>query len=485
MLTMRAKLSTFEAFADSLYPHELDYLMNIQQFKKPENREILRRMRFNSTTHQKKKYDTSIDKRSYSYVKNWIEENLSKIDVDVYFNWLIKTERSILTDIITPAEEAEILTNLKQIKPVHYYFIRFYELLQYYRDYLTVRNRTRYNSMVLQYLDTHESDFLNAIKTNRELDYITSQIVKMENLADQEMNIAYENRLKNVFFNENLDGYTRYRAIVRLTIYYYNIREFSKQALVYDYLDELFRTPTFYSRRIMANYYANRAMMHSKLNQLEKAEKFGYLSIRDKNSDYLFYLINLCGVLLKQQKNKEALHIMRKAIPELKNTNNNYYKIGFVSFYLRSLMANNKQNQALDYANEYFEAYKHLIFEHRWHLFFTAYFEVLINCEKFNKIIILNRRYNLVALEKKRLEGADYLPVIQCYILTAEYFESLINKEKYIQHLTRAIKDLLPDPYRAEKIMNILNQLNRFLPEEIKLIIKKNRKITPEQEAPE
>lgn len=472
---MRTKLSTFEAFAESLFPHELDYLVNIQQFRKPVNIDILKRMQFNSTAQQKRVYDATIDKRSYSYVKNWVEENLVRIDVDVYFNWLIETERSVLTDSISPAEEAEILSNLKQITPVHYYFIRFYELLQYYRDYLTVRNRTRYSSIVLNYLDTHEANFSKALEINRQLDRITAQIVKKENLADDTLNLEYENNLKEIFFDERLDGYTRYRAIVRLTIYYYNLREFSKQAAIYDRVDDLFRTPLFYSRRIMANYYANRAMMHNKLNQLAEAEKFGYLSIRNKNSDYLFYLINLCGILLKQKKNKDALTLMRQAIPELKKTNNNYYKIGFVSFYLRSLMANNKHRQALDYANEYFDAYKNLIFEHRWHLFFTAYFEVLINREKFTKIITLNRRYNLIALEKQRLDRADYLPVIQCLVSTAEYFENIINKDKYIVLLTGMLSDLLSDSYRARKIISLLNELSKLLPEEIRAVKKELR----------
>lgn len=474
---MRTKLSTFDAFADSLFPHELDYLVNIQQFRKQVNLDILRRMQANSNTLTKKAYDTAIDKRSYSYVKNWVEENLARIDVDVYFNWLIETERNVLTDVIAPSEEAEILSNLKQITPVHYYFIRFYELLQYYRDYLTVRNRTRYSSIVLQYLDTYETDFSKAVEVNRQLDRITAQIVKKENLADETLNLEYENQLKSVFFDESLDGYTRYRSIVRLTIYYYNMREFAKQAAIYDHVDDLFRTPLFYSRRIMANYYANRAMMHNKLNQLDEAEKFGYLSIRSKNSDYLFYLINLCGILLKQKKNKEALAIMRQAIPELKKTNNNYYKIGFVSFYLRSLMANNKHRQALDYANEYFESYKNLIFEHRWHLFFTAYFEVLINREKFSKIITLSRRYNLIALEKQRLDRADYLPVIQCYVLTAEYFENILNKEKYISQLSSIIRDILSDSYRSVKIPGILDELSRLLPDEIKALKKELRQV--------
>lgn len=98
----------------------------------------------NSLLQVPRAFDT-VDKRTYSYVKTWIQDALAKIDVDVFFEWLIVVEKKILTDVISPVDEAQILVNIKNIKPTHYYFIRFYELLQYYRDYLLVRSRTKYN----------------------------------------------------------------------------------------------------------------------------------------------------------------------------------------------------------------------------------------------------------------------------------------------------------------------------------------------------
>jgi integrase len=93
------------------------------------------------------------------------------------------------------------------------------------------------------------------------------------------------------------------------------------------------------------------------------------------------------------QKKDEAFKLMRDSIPELKNTNNNYYKIGFVSFYIKTLIVNQKSEKAVEYASGYFDAYKKEIFEHRWHLFFCAYLQALIQVEKYSKVLSLTRRY--------------------------------------------------------------------------------------------
>ena len=468
---MRAKLNTFQEFTQSLYPHEIDYLLSVQNFSKQSNLKILQQIQSNSHLQTPRPFDANVDKRTYSYVKTWIQDTLSRIDVDIFFEWLITVEKKILTDVISPSDEAQILLNIKSIKPTHYYFIRFYELLQYYRDYLLVRSRTKYNKVVSDYLENYKTNYLKSSEINQQLHLITAEIVKKENSGGGELILA-ENLLQTIYYDDNLDAYTRYRAIVRLTIYFYNNRQFDKQLTIYQHLDDLFKTPIFYSKRLLANYYANRAMMHLKLNEPSLAEKYGYLSIKNKNSDYLFYLINLCGVLLKENKKTEAYKLMRDAIPELKNTNNNYYKIGFVSFYIKTLIVNQKCDKAVEYAAGYFDAYKKEIFEHRWHLFFCAYLQALIRLEKYSRVLSLTRRYKLVAKEKQRIDRADYLPIIQFYSFLAEYLENIITKEKLITSLVKASQDLMSDKYRSRKIIELLDELAQSLPEEIKMIKK-------------
>ena len=469
---MRKKLNTFYLFSNTLYPHELEYLLSIQSFNKPVNLNILKQIYINSTSSQMpKSFDTEEDKRTYNYLKTWITDTLAKIDVDLYFEWLISTEKKVLTDIIVPADEVVLLKKKKKIGPTNYNFIRFYELAQYYRDYLMVRNRTKYNKVVSEFLSKYHEQYHLLKKINLELDEVTAEIVKKEEFSEDESSYI-ENFLHTIYFNESLDAYTRYRAVVRLTIYYYNNRQFQKQAVVYQHLDEMLKTPLFYSKRILANYYANRAMMHSKLNELAQSEKYGYLSIQNKNSDYLFYLINLCGVLLKQGKNEEALKLMRKSMPELKNTNNNYYKIGFNSFYIRTLIYNGQSEKAVEYAAHYFDAYKKEIFEHRWHLFFRSYIHALISTEKYGKILSLCKRYKLLTKEKHRIERIDYLPIIQSYYYLAEYMESIISKEKLISSIIKTYTNLMDDNYRSQKINELLSELMPNIPEEIKVIKK-------------
>lgn len=466
---MRVRLNTFQEFVKSLYPHEVDYLLSVQNFCKADNFNILQQIKNNNSSP--KPFDTTIDKRTYSYLKTWILETLYKIDVDIFFEWLITVEKKVLTDVISPMEEAQILANIKIVKPTHYYFIRFYELLQYYRDYLLVRSRSKYNKVVSEYLDNFKENYLKSTEINRQLHLITAEIVKKEHVGTFDI-LSVEELLQSIYFDEKLDAYTRYRAIVRLTIYFYNIRQFDKLLIIYQHLDDLFKMPLFYSKRLLANYYANRAMMHSKLNELALAEKYGFFSIRNKNSDYLFYLINLCGVLLKEGKKQEALKLMRDSIPELKNTNNYYYKIGFASYYIKTLIANQKSLKAVEYATSYFEAYKKEILEFRWHLFMCAFLEALIKAEKYSKVLSLVRRYKLVAKEKQRIESVDYLPIIQTYSLFSEYLENIITHEKLIGSLSKTIQDLMIDKYRSRRIIELLNELGQTLPEEIKLIKK-------------
>ncbi len=469
---MRTKLTTFQEYTQSLYPHEVDYLLSVQNFSKKSNLCILQQIHTNSTLqHITKAFDANIDKRTYSYVKTWMQDTLSKIDVDVFFEWLIWVEKKVLTDIVSPSDEAEILSFIKHIKPTYYYFMRFYEFLQYYRDYLLVRSRTKYNRVVSEYLDKYKDNYLKSTQINQQLHLITTEIVNKETVEKEELASA-EVLLQSIYYDEELDAYTRYRAIVRLTIYFYNNRQFDKQLIVYQHLDELFKTPLFYSKRLLANYYANRAMMHFKLNELVLAEKYGYLSIKNKNSDYLFYLINLCGVLLKQNKKEEALTLMRNSILELKNTNNNYYKIGFASFYIKTLIVNQKGDKAVEYASNYFDVYKKEIFEFRWHLFFCAYLQSLIQTGKYTKILSLCRRYKLIQKEKLRIDRADYIPVIQFYSLISEYLENIITAERLTVSIVKLVQNLMLDKYRSRKVFELLDEIAQNLPDEIKSIKK-------------
>jgi hypothetical protein len=163
---------------------------------------------------------------------------------------------------------------------------------------------------------------------------------------------------------------------------------------------------------------------------------------------------------------------MQKALPQLKNTNNMYYKIGFASFYIKTLLVNKKYKNAVNYAIDYFNAYKKDIFEHRWHLFFCAYIQALICTENYSTVLSICRRYNLTTKENQRINRADYMPIISIYSLAAEYMEDNIPKEKLISLVVKSAKTVMIDKYRSRKIIELLNELSENMPEEVKNIKK-------------
>ncbi len=469
---MKSKLSTFSDFANSLFPHETDYLVAIQQFNKPENLKILNLVNYNSKNPLNRlPYDTSIDKRAYSYIKNWITESLDNADVDLHYEWLLSIEQSVMTDSITPEQEKMLMKQVHQISPASYNFIRFYQVIQHYRDYLMVRSRIRYYAQVTNFLEKYQNNYVHSQYQNNEMNRAAARIVR-QIAADDDEFLLWERLLKIIYYNEGLDGYTRYRAAVRLTILYYTNREFERLLSVYEHLDSQFKTNLFYSKRIMANYYHNRAMMHSKLNELDTAEKYGFLSIRQKKSDYLFYLVSLCGILLRNGRSAKALRLMTESIPEVKNTNSLHSRIGFASLYIKTLTANSQSDKAVSYGTTFFEGYKKEILEYRWHLFFSSFFQALLRDEKYSRVITLARRYKLVVKEKQFVGKAMYLPVIAWYTCLSEYMEGIINKPTFIDTISKSGKMLISNNHKKQNINNLLIDIAHSLPNESKFIAK-------------
>lgn len=464
---MRHKLDLFYQFTLNLYPHEVDYLLSINNFNKDDNKDILEIIYHNTHfPNFKKDFDSKINKRTYSYVKSWIERTLEKADVDKFHIWLLDMERKVLSDQITPSDEKEIIANIKFVSTSHYYFLRFYDLLQHFRDYLLIRLRQRSYKPTYDYLKKNEKCYQKGIQINKQLNNATEEIIKQHKTLDADP-IYFTDFLLSTFNDKFLDGYTRYKAAVRLTYLFYNYREFENLRSVYDELDTIFKTDIFYSKRLLSNYYANRSMMHSKLKELDLAEKFGYLSIRQKNSDYLFYLANLCGVLLRKGKKEEALKLMNNSMPELKNTGSFYTKIGFASFYTRTLVSNKLYKNAVDYASTFLDAYKKEIMETRWHLFFSSYFHALLSYEKYTKLVSISKRYNITNMERKYSEKTVYTPILLWYTEVALYMEGKITKEKLLETIIETSKKLLTSNYKSRRINEYLDSLYETIPTEI------------------
>ncbi|HOG05668.1 MAG TPA: hypothetical protein PK978_05475, partial [Paludibacter sp.] len=141
--------------------------------------------------------------------------------------------------------------------------------------------------------------------------------------------------------------------------------------------------------------------------------------------------------------------------------------IGFASFYILTFIANKQIEKAVHFASQYFQTYRKEIFEHRWHLYFTTYLFALINAEKYDKVISICKRYNLLLREKQRVDLPDYLPIIENYYYLSEYMEGKIDQDKLISSIVKSVKPLMKSTYRSRRMSDMIDELGEFLHDEM------------------
>ena len=461
---MRKKLQKFTDFAETLLPHETAYLLEAQQFEDEIKLGILERLDYNCRNiRQFTPYDKSIDKRKYSNLKNWINERLEAIDVDVRFEWMSYLERQIITDAISPQEEKQLIKAIRDYEQLDFYFTKFYELVQIYRHFLLIRMRHAHHRVADDFLNRFEDKYKECKQVFERMHAATLDIVGQYS-EQSAQSIHWEQWLTEVFYDEQLDGLNRYLALVRLTFIYFNYRQFEKVLEKYDYIDEVFRRGQYYSRRLLLNYYGNRLLLHTKFQEYDKAEYYGYLSIRDKNSDYIHYVNNLSAVLLRQKKYEEALKLMRTAYPEMKHSPSFHNRIGFVAFYLKCLNSNKQYRNAENYAESFLQAYKKEVFEYRWHIFFSSYLEAMLRQEKYAKLLKVVRKYQLLDRDRQYQRNANYLPTILWYNAIAQYKEMLLEKEEISQLVQTSIEALDRIEDKQHQLRDLLEQVRPFIP---------------------
>lgn len=461
---MRSKLQKFNDFSSTLLPHETAYLLGIQQFEDQKRLDILRQIDHNCRNiHQFTPFDEKLDKRKFSNLKTWITERLSAIDVDAQFEWMSDLERKIMTDSILPEEEKLLLKAIRQYQHPSFYFAKFYELVLNYRHFLLIRLRYADHKAADQFVRQYEPEYQQSRAINEKLHSATVDIVNQYASGSAE-SIQWEQWLTEVFYDEKLDGHNRYLALIRLIFIGFNYRNFEPLLEKFNYLDELFTKGQYYSKRLLLNYYSNRLLLHSKFQEFDKAAYYGYLSIRSKNHDYLFYVTNLAAVLLRQDKKEEALHVMREAYPDVKLTQNFHTKVGFVAFFIKCLNKNDRYRNAENYASSFLRAYKKEIFEYRWHIFFTAYLETLLAMKDYRKMIRLIRQNRLLDLEKKYRKRANYLPTLLWYNAVAEYKEMTLSEDQLFQMMSEQINALRSHPDRIPQLADLLAELKPHIP---------------------
>ncbi|MEM1327125.1 MAG: hypothetical protein AAGI23_14280 [Bacteroidota bacterium] len=448
---MRSPLQKFTDFTNKLLPNETAYLLSVQQFEDEDRLRILQQIDYNAQhIEQFTPYDTSIDKRKYNHLQNWIGTRLKAVDVDEQLNKMLIWAQQIETDSIYAEEEKQLLKSIKKYEHPAHFFSKFYELVESYRHFLLIRLRYADHQLADDFLSRYRADYLQAKQIKETLHEATRAIVGQYSGKGGESK-QWKGWLSEIFNNEHLEGQIRYLALVRLVFIAHNYKQYEPLRAKFDYLDEKLAQGLYYSKRHLLNYYNNRLMLHSYFKEYDQAVHFGYLAVRAKTHDYLLYVNNLCAILLRVHRHQEALELMKEATAEAKETKNFHNRVGFVAFYMQALNKNGLCKNAEHYGDSFLRAYTKEVLHYRWHLFFSVYLEAMFHQNHLEKIIKTAQKYRLLDRDKALRTNASYLPIIPLYIESARFVEGHISKAQFFERLD----DLL---LSAEVPTNVLFQ---------------------------
>ena len=437
---MRTPLKKFTEFTNALLPNETAYLLSVQRFEEEDRINILQQIDYNAHhIRQFTPYDAAIDKRKYHYLQNWISARLKTIDVDEQFNKMLHWEQEIITDSIQTEAEKDLLKAVKKYQHPSFYFSKFYELIERYRNFLLIRLRYTDHQLANAFLKKYRAAYLQSRDIKEKIHEASLDIVgQYSGISDESK--QWEGWFSEIFYNENLEGQIRYLALVRLVFICHNYKNYDLIRSKFDYLDTKLAQGFFYSKRLLLNYYNNRLMLHSHYKEYDKALYYGYLSVRTKTHDYLLYVNNLCAVLLRLGQNQEALQMMQKASAESKKTKNFHNRIGFVAFYMEALNKNGLWKNAEQYGDTFLKAYSKEILEYRWHLFFSVYLEAIFSQQHFDKLLKTARKYRLRERDKSYSSKANYLPIIPLYIEAAQLRAGYISPNAFCEWFHQLFK---------------------------------------------
>ena len=422
------KLKKFSDFADSLFPSEVEYIKKNNSYADREILSILDRIeRRISFPEDRVEFDTKIDQRKYSKLITSITRKLQERDVDFYFAWISEMNSKITVDSITSKEQKRIFREIKEFEIGWFHMDSFFQLAENYEGYLLRRFRQADFKLVRSFLENHRSAVHNNRRVERQIKEITASIV----LNSTELEKSKATWLLNSFRNEQLSKKNRFHALVAFLMYHVGKRNWDTLIEPIEELEKELFDGDFYSRRILANLYANKLIAYNSKGDFEKAAYFGRQSIKHKTEDFLYYLNNLVTVLIHLKRENDALELMQVAFSEYKENLDLGRRVVFISNYARCLNRLDEFSKAVRVSNRFLRENRQKIFQFKWHYFFRIYFYSLLKIGNSEQIVKLSRNLKLVDREK----SAGFNPHIKALVLAAEYQEIRVSQKEYSDSL--------------------------------------------------
>jgi len=457
---LKEKLKKFKIYAGSLLPFETEYLYDKLNSTDREKSEILKLVRDNSLKiDDNYPYDTSIDKRKYSNLMKWMQSQLGRIDIDKQLDWITKVQKAILLDAIDSAQESAIMKSLDSMDPSKYYFINYFEMLKDYRHYLLIRMRYLDHSRIDAFIEKYKFNYQRSRLVNDQMHQATVDIIGAED-RNAKSATQWEKWMNECFEDDSLDGMNRYMSLIRLNFIYSRYNLLDKLEVLFQKANSLFRNGTYYSRRLLLNFYDNLVVFYDKKSDYTKARYYGYLSIRDFNPDSIIYINNLVNVLIKMCNYTEALSVMENVNFKIRESQNFHSMVGFVSNYIRVLSKTDRTREAILKGRVFLDAYSKQILKYRWYRFFSAYLGALLIDQKYNELLKLISRYKLVERESSFYTEKRSARVITIYYTVALFYKSEIDQADFNGRISELLSDNHGEGYLDSELVSLLESLS-------------------------
>ena len=423
------KLKKFNLFVDSLYPSELTHVLKNNSFEDEDIFSILAVMKQRVEKPEANvSFDAEIDPRKYSKLIRSFKQKLDAIDVDSYFAWISRINHLITIDNIPPNEQAKIIREMESFQPGWFHVKSFYDLLKNYEGYLLRRLRKAEYQKVKRFLKEQKSIFEKNDEISNEVTRVTERVAfgKSRYLTKSELTW-----LLHTFRDEKLSKKIRYEALLAYMMHHINQKDVAPLIEPMNELEVSIFNGHFYSRRILANFYANKLIVKHTLRDYDTAIFCGNLSIKHHTQDHLYYLNNFVSSLLQCDRYEEALQKMRDSFREFKLSRDLNRKTVFMTNYCRSLNLGRRFTKSVSMSASFVDEFGKKIFEARWHYFFRTYFHALLALENTEKMIKLEKKFDLLAKEK---EGG-FVPFLQAMIIAARFREIKLSQKDFLERL--------------------------------------------------
>ena len=455
------KLKKFINYADSLLPHEVALLDQLNQFQDDDRIHIFKRLQINTLKPaEKDKFDERIDKRKYSHLMNWMQSKLNFYCTDQYYKRLNYFDNRIKTDTISSEEENELLSLIKNYREHHYHFIKFYEVVKNYLVFLLVRVRLNDYELINTFIHDYHDDYIRCKEVSNRMTQSTADIVNdYHNNKISSNSMKWISWLKRLYSDTNLDGYNKYQALILLSYIALIETDYLEEVLAYyNAFEEQLIDGSYYSRKLLLNYYGNRQLILMKLHKYDLALYYGKLSISDQGHDYIMYLNNYCFNLLKLGEPKKAVHLLKEALPFARQMSNKYNRTLYISSLMKCYNDNVQYNNAKHFAENQLALHEKDIIEHNWNKFFRTYLETLLYLREYSRVKKIIKRYNLIEKENGSLKNYITFPYFKWFLALVNFKEGNISQSKFSNSVTREI-DRLSTTYNIKPSDNIMKLL--------------------------